>query len=92
MKAMPMLASMWPSFRHNGILQFIANGKLRHKNASSICWRQGGFAGNRIWRAEKLWRTFITVTLVLHLCKRWQWSKSRKEQSANGYSILKNLL
>jgi hypothetical protein len=44
-KAMPMLASMWPSFRHNGILQF-ADGKLRHKNVSWICWPQGGFAGN----------------------------------------------
>jgi hypothetical protein len=40
--AMSMLASTWPSFRHDGILQF-ANGKLRHKNVSSICWRQGVF-------------------------------------------------
>jgi hypothetical protein len=38
-----MLVSTKLSFCHNGILQF-ANGKLRHKNVSSICWRQGGFA------------------------------------------------
>ncbi len=29
-----------------------------------ICWQQGGFAGNWLWRAEKLWRTCLSVTLV----------------------------
>ncbi len=58
-----MQALTWPPFCHNGILEF-ANGKLRHKNVSSICWRQRGFAGNRLWRAEKLWRTCMSVTLV----------------------------
>jgi hypothetical protein len=67
-KAIPMLASTCLSFRHNGILQF-AYGKLRHKNVRSICWRQEGFAGNWSWRAKKLWRTCMSVTLV----NAWGW-------------------
>jgi hypothetical protein len=71
MNAMSMLVSTWPSFRHNGIMQF-ANGKLRHKNVSSTCWRQWGFAGNWLWRAEKLWRTCMSVTLEssVKICRR----------------------
>jgi hypothetical protein len=40
---------------------------------SSICWRQGSFAGNWLWRAEKLWRTCISVTLVLWNRKTASW-------------------
>jgi hypothetical protein len=60
---MDLLASIWRSFRHNGILQF-AYGKLRHQNVSRIYWRRGGFAGNWLWRAENLGRTCMSVTLV----------------------------
>jgi hypothetical protein len=42
MNAMSMLASTWPSFRHNGIMQF-ANGKLRRKNVSFDLLATGGF-------------------------------------------------
>jgi hypothetical protein len=52
-KVMFMLASTWPSFRHNGILQF-ANRKLCHKNVSSICWRQGEFSWQLIMAGRKI--------------------------------------
>jgi hypothetical protein len=29
-----------------------------------FAWQDGGFAGNWLWRAEKLWRTCMSVTLV----------------------------
>jgi hypothetical protein len=29
-----------------------------------FAWQKGGFAGNLLWRAEKLWRTCMSVTLV----------------------------
>jgi hypothetical protein len=64
--ATPLLASAWRFSCHNGILQF-ASGSVRQNNMNRICWRRGGFAGNGSWRAEKLWRTFMFVTLVLPL-------------------------